>query len=108
MHYCMDKMDGWGLVSEGSAICSVCGMEKIDKEDGCCKDESKFLKNTSDQQNSEIAIQLIQVTGAALPASLLDRHLVYAGVHEYENFHLNPLNRSSHPPVYILNCIFRI
>ena len=49
MHYCMNKFAGWALTSEKKENCPKCGM----KNTGCCKDEKKQIKLSSDQQKSE-------------------------------------------------------
>ena len=47
LHYCMDKLVGWTLWSNGAKedSCSKCGMAKTEATDnGCCKDEHKLIK----------------------------------------------------------------
>lgn len=45
MHYCMDKLVDWSFTSNTEEECPKCGMEKFeDGENGCCKDEKKFVK----------------------------------------------------------------
>ena len=46
MHYCMNKFAGWSLLSAKKDKCSKCGMTGSK----CCKDESKQIKITADQQ----------------------------------------------------------
>jgi hypothetical protein len=49
IHYCMGKKAGVDIyqTSENNK-CSRCGMK--DKKGGCCKDEHKFFKLSTDQQ----------------------------------------------------------
>ena len=56
MHYCMGKLADWELGQSKSKTCEFCGMEKGDEKDnGCCKDEQKFIKNNTDQKFVESA-----------------------------------------------------
>jgi hypothetical protein len=51
MHYCMGKLADWELGQNKSKTCGFCGMDKGDEKDnGCCKDEQKFIKNDTDQK----------------------------------------------------------
>ena len=43
LHYCMDKLVGWSLVSKEKPKCAKCGMEKKGHK-GCCHDESKLIR----------------------------------------------------------------
>ena len=67
LHYCMDKFINWSLLKGGDK-CNKCGMEK---DDGCCKDENKFVKNNIDQKAAESAIQLIQMAAVATPSAFI-------------------------------------
>lgn len=52
MHYCMGKLANSSLMHDDAANCSKCGMKKAkEKDNGCCKDEQKFVKNDKDQKN---------------------------------------------------------
>ena len=52
LHYCMGKLAGWGFGDNKSKACGGCGMEKTDEKDnGCCKDEHKFLKTTQTKKS---------------------------------------------------------
>lgn len=109
MHYCMDKLADWGIGKNDSKTCGKCGMEKSnEKNNGCCKDEHKFIKSVTDQKTVEPDFQFIQLIAVALPLSF---------------FEIQPINISyvieenpiSHPPpryigvaVYIRNCVFLI
>ena len=48
-HYCMDRLVGAGMHHDESDECSKCGMKK---QDGCCKDESKYVKVESNHKPS--------------------------------------------------------
>ena len=103
MHYCMDRLVNWTLKDEGNK-CNNCGMEK---SDGCCKDESKFVKNSIDQSATG-AIQLLQ-------APAIDTHLLITIVTDNSSFsYINeyPVSHASPPKtgldILLHNCVFRI
>jgi hypothetical protein len=109
MHYCMGKLAGWGIGHEPAKKCGKCGMKKVNKEaNGCCKDEQKFIKNTSDQKTTDQAIHTIFLVSAALPPDFTEYNNV-----EFFSIALN--NPTSHAPpedtgtaIYIRNCVFLI
>lgn len=70
MHYCMGELADWGFGSDKSKTCGFCGMEKGDENDnGCCKDEQKFVKNDADQKFVDTSSERIKViTAAQIPA----------------------------------------
>jgi hypothetical protein len=47
IHFCMNEAIGWSLVEKKDDKCGMCGMDEKDKE-GCCKDERKHIKLTTD------------------------------------------------------------
>lgn len=73
MHYCMGNLADWGLSEGNSKTCSRCGMEKLKQSDnGCCKDEKKFVKDDSAQKLAEKNIQTLQLFSVAMPASFTE------------------------------------
>jgi len=109
VHYCMGKLAGWGLGHKESKTCGKCGMEKsVKKDNGCCKDENKFLKNDNDQKTAESAFQNFQVIAIALPVSFFE--IPVADIPSITE--ANPISHA--PPlisgvaVYIRNCVFLI
>lgn len=50
MHYCMNQYAGWSFSSEKKEKCAKCGMINT----GCCKDEKKQIKLSSEQQKSSV------------------------------------------------------
>lgn len=109
IHYCMGKLADWGLGDQNSKTCGNCGMEKSDEKDnGCCKDEQKFLKDDSAQKVAESNLQLMQLMATALPS-------IYIQLPELSFPSVTEENPNSHAPprtigvaVYIRNCVFRI
>jgi len=92
MHYCMGKLADWGLSINNSKTCPKCGMEKKNgKDNNCCNDEYKFVKNNTDQKTTDTGVQLNQLT-------------VFAVTDSYFNFLLNDFssiteeNPISHAP----------
>jgi hypothetical protein len=109
IHYCMGKIVDWDLGHNTSKTCGGCGMEKSDEKDnGCCKDEHKFIKNINDQKTSETGFQLIKLIAVAIPVSFVEIPPVnFPSVTEKNPISHAPL-RSSGVAVYIRNCVFLI
>lgn len=109
MHYCMDKLADWGIGKNDSKTCGKCGMEKSnEKNNGCCKDEHKFIKSVTDQKTVERDFQFIQLIAVALPLSFFE-------IPENNIPSVTEVNPISHAPprssavaVYILNRTFLI
>lgn len=109
MHFCMGKLADWSLGHNKSETCSKCGMEKSDEMDnGCCKDERKFIKNISDQKTVETGFQLLQLIAAALPLAFVELFPVGFPAITEENPVSHAPPRSDGVAVYIRNCIFLI
>ena len=109
MHYCMGKLADWGLGHNKSKTCGNCGMEKSEEKDnGCCKDEHKFVKNDNDQKTTEsfvtnFALQVIVIPVECFTSSEI---LVSSVTEKHPVSHAPP--RSSGVAVYIRNCTFLI
>ena len=103
LHFCMDKLVNWTLKDEGSK-CQNCGMEK---DGGCCKDESKFVKNTIDQSATG-AIQLLQAPAIDTNFSFtkVADSYSFSYINDYPVSHAPPLRTGS--DILLHNCIFRI
>jgi hypothetical protein len=109
MHYCMGKLADWGLEHSTSKTCDKCGMEKSgEKDNGCCKDEHKFVKNNTDQKTAETAFQLIQLIAVALPVSFVEIPANYFPSVTEGNPISHAPPHSSSVAVYIRNCVFLI
>lgn len=104
MHYCMGKLADWGLTYEDSKTCDNCGMkETVEKDNGCCKNENKFVKNITEQKAPESGFFNFAQTVADLPVSFfsLADVLGFSSTEEYPISHAPP--RSCKTPVYLLN-----
>jgi hypothetical protein len=109
VHYCMGKLAGWEFGNESSKTCGKCGMEKSDKKDnGCCKDEHKYIKNEADQKTAGSVFQLIELSAATHPVSFIELtdDVLLSITEENPVSNAPPLNGTV--AVYIRNCSFII
>ena len=108
VHYCMGKLAEWGVGHKESSSCGKCGMEQsIKRENGCCKDENKFIKNNVDQKGVEAACQTFHSVAIA-PVAFIELPVVsiFSVTEENPSSHAPP--RDSGVAIYIRNCVFRI
>lgn len=109
LHYCMGKLVDWGLWHNDSSKCGTCGMEKGHKttDDGCCKDEYKYVKNTTDQKTTNYTIQTLQVLVTATPSFYNNEadHF-FKTLQDYATSHAPPIK--SGVEILLRNCVFRI
>jgi hypothetical protein len=49
----MNELSGWSLESHDGEQCGKCGMKGTSK-DGCCKDEQKHFKLSTDHQKADV------------------------------------------------------
>ena len=105
LHYCMDKLINWSLMKGNGDKCDKCGMKK---DEGCCKDENKFVKNNIDQKVTEPSIQLIEMAAVATPAAFIytSEHYFSSSIQEYSRINAPP--RDYGVGIYILNSVFRL
>lgn len=109
MHYCMGELANWDLGHNRSKTCGNCGMEKSEEKDnGCCKDEHKFVKNDNDQKTAEALV----ITFAS---QVIDLPIEYFSVLDIPVSSVTEKHPVSHAPprsngvaVYIRNCSFLI
>jgi hypothetical protein len=109
LHYCMGELADWGFGTNKSKTCGFCGMEKGDEKDnGCCKDEQKFIKNDNDQKFVESATYTLKIPAVAqLPVYTASACIQFVSVKEQ-----NPVShappRYKCLPIYISNRFFLI
>ena len=109
MHYCMGKLADWGLSHSGAKTCGSCGMEKSnEKDNGCCKDEQKFIKNTTDQKTAEPSLLLKNIFSEAFIADYPELPLLQVSSLIEENPVSHAPPRSHGVAVYIFNQTFLI
>ena len=109
MHYCMGKLADWSLGHTKTDTCGKCGMEKTEnKDNGCCKDEHKFIKSETAQKTTELNLQMVQSLATALPASYYEISAVTFSSITEESPTSNAPPRSIDTSIYKRNCVFRI
>lgn len=109
MHYCMGKLADWELGQNKSKTCAFCGMEKGDENDnGCCKDEQKFIKNNTDQKFVESANHALKFPAV----SELPIYPSFTFIHSVSVKERNPVShappRCKGLPIFIRNKTFLI
>ncbi|MEO6730040.1 MAG: hypothetical protein ABIN01_02400 [Ferruginibacter sp.] len=109
MHYCMGKLADSGFGHHKTNICDQCGMEKPgEKNNDCCKDESKFFKSQTDQEVTVSVFHLMQPATVVLPVSFFEMPYVDISIIPAENPSSHAPPKDSGVAVYIRNCVFRI
>ena len=108
-HYCMGQLADWGLGHNKSKTCGKCGMEKsAEKDNGCCKDEHKFIKDDTDQKTTETGFQILQLSATILPGSFVEIPSADFPAVTEENPISHAPPRCGGVAVYIRNCTFLI
>ena len=107
MHFCMGKLANWSFGNDETKTCGKCGMEKKSNH-GCCQDQHKFFKSSSDQKITESAFNQIQLLAAVLPAPFFEvKDVVLPRITEENSTgHAPPLGIGV--AVYLRNCVFLI
>lgn len=109
MHYCMNRLAGWGMNNKESNTCSTCGMAKLNPKDkDCCHDKLAFFKITGDQKVTESASKLSNPITFIVPTYYIELPTpTLSLVTEKRPFGDSPPFRNQ-VPIYILNCDYRI
>ena len=108
-HYCMGEVAGWGMGYEKSDKCDNCGMvNSTESENGCCKDEQKFIKNDSDQRSAlnNFDFKSINLLACLYPVLGLPEFKVTTAQRPAFLYHSPPVITSEEK--FILYCVFRI
>lgn len=109
MHYCMGKLANSSLMHDDDTTCNKCGMKEGDeKNNGCCKDEHKFIKNDKDQKNASLMVFQFNLfvqecLTTTIPFVLISMQAV---TEEYPVSHAPP--RTGKTPIYIQKRTFQI
>lgn len=111
-HYCMGKLVGSSFIEQDEDHhCSHCGMDKKSSKNGCCKDEHKIIKSTTDQVIVKNVSTKFQFTEYILPVrqALLHTSIRISNYNPYRisQAHAPPLIVSD-CPIYILTGNFRV
>ena len=104
VHYCMGKLESWGIGYNHSKKCGKCGMDE--PGNGCCKDEVKFLKNTSDQRITEPVFKFIPLSIVSLLPSFGEKPFAVSSILKDSQV-IDIPHRCCSIAVYIRNCVFR-
>ena len=105
LHYCMDKLVGWGVSHQPANKCGKCGMTKKTQR-GCCHDVQKFIKVDKAHHPSEAFFSFLHISALQPKANISEVSFL--------NSPLNIKNNPSHAPprdhvaTYIFICVFRI
>ena len=106
VHYCMGKQSGVDFFKVENQKCKKCGM--TEKKGGCCNDEHKFYKLNAECKNSS---PYLLTTSLHVDALLFQTKDFYFFQIPYNRSNLlsgdYPPDKNS-PPIYILNCVFRL
>ncbi len=109
MHYCMGELADWSLGHNNSETCGSCGMEKSDEVDnGCCKDEHKFIKNDTDQKLVESSFQFQKIIAVAIVPDYAELPIEKVSSVTEKNSTSHAPPRSSSVALYILQRAFLI
>jgi len=104
IHYCMGKLSEVDYGYSKNDKCGKCGMEN---KEGCCHNESKFLKITDDQQLAKANLNISQ-TPAEINIARVDFSLPVQGLEKNIELKYNSPPDKRLSSVYLLNCVFRI
>lgn len=116
LHYCMDKLVDWSLLAHNSKDCASCGMPRLQsgsgencvvKMKGCCHEEQKHFKSEKDQKDSQVFLEFAKITSAIADLSLIDQAPCLKSL-LIDQPSINGPPLSSTPPIFLLNCNFRI
>ncbi|MGE5107189.1 MAG: HYC_CC_PP family protein [Sphingobacteriales bacterium] len=110
LHYCMDKLIGWGLWNnkEKGDQCGKCGMSKTGKKKSSCKDENKVVKIEKDQNAAESVYRLIPVYPVEHVSFFTGISLINISALLENNPVCNAPPRSLQVTTYLFDCNFRI
>ncbi len=105
IHHCMGEVADFSVMASKESFCGSCGMPK--DSNSCCKDELKIVKLQDSHKLLNSNYQLES------PHSPIPNHYGYLNDRKLSRIltakgHSNPPPGLSSPPLYIVNCAFRI
>jgi hypothetical protein len=106
LHYCMDRLDSAELGASRADSCGKCGMH-VEDSNGCCRDEVKVVKLSTDHFAAQVLASFASAT-AAMPV-----HTEYL-ILPFYNFSGIKETIAHSPPLpdkqdtYLQNCVFRL
>ncbi|MFZ9263518.1 MAG: HYC_CC_PP family protein [Chitinophagaceae bacterium] len=101
-HFCMGDYAGVSIVeNDYSDQCPKCGM----KDMGCCHDVPQVLKIDNGAFTAPYALSFSSI--AEIPVQL-NHYVRPAFSKNHSTYYLDTQVVDASPPIYILNCVFRI
>jgi hypothetical protein len=107
LHYCMDKLVGWGLTNKLPEKCGKCGMSKQASQ-GCCHDEQKEIKIATDQKISEASFTFSKIKWVQPLNYSPAINVLYLSRGAQLSYNNNSPPRWHDVNTYIYICVFRI
>ena len=107
-HYCMGEIANSSIWGNTEKKCGKCGMDKKEsKDNGCCKDESQWIKIKDDQKANTAQVEISKLQLEAISFVIFNSDLLASQGHR-PHAESKALLRSCKLPTYLLNCVFRI
>ena len=107
-HFCMGEMENISLLGNSEKRCGKCGMEKkCSIDNGCCKDEVKWIKIKDDQKPNTIHFEIPGLQFETIRIDILSTSFFTSQLLSSISESRAPL-RSCEAETYLLNCVFRI
>ncbi len=100
-HYCMGKLVGTSFIEQDEDHhCTHCGMDKKSSKNGCCKDEHKIIKKTTDQVIVKNVSAKFHFSDYILP---IRQALRYSSI-TISNYNPNWISKAHAPPLIVSDC----
>lgn len=100
VHYCMGRIVAVNLGDQKDTHhCPSCGMDKKAAKKGCCKDEHKIIKSSSEQVLAKDVIAKIHLSDYVFRLSTPDFYSARIPV-----IHTNRMEQAHAPPIIIPGC----
>lgn len=103
MHYCMGSLASLSVGEKHGTGCDICGME----DRGCCHDDVKVIKIDGTQELSNATSHLFPKEFFILPKQPFRLENEYFAIQKQATSQF-PIQVVGSPPIFILNCNFRI
>jgi hypothetical protein len=114
-HYCMGKLISWGLIEREIRNCEYCGMLKsithpdhLASKNNCCKDEQKQIKTDRDQKVTIGEWSFLKIFPDAVFIHFPNSLVIEGSSNTLTNPTTHAPPNIGKPPVFLLNCNFRI
>jgi len=108
IHYCMGRQIGSSVkfAEAGTHTCSNCGMQN--GKNKCCHDEVKFLKLQDAHKQVTADYQVTPPAAIEHEFNLIDPLLHFNSNATGVSNNSPPEDDAGQPPIFLLNCVFRI